>query len=136
MDDINTQIKFVQLRAQGWSFARISEQIKVSKPTLINWSRKFRFDIQNLRAIEFESLRDTLLTSVEARTRKLGEQLQIIESELAKRNLSELSTGQLFALAAALRRQIQRETGDMQFTSPLKEIPNDEYHEQVQDWKP
>ena len=45
MKDAQTQQQFVLLRAEGRSFNRIAEELNVSKPTLINWSRKFQFDI-------------------------------------------------------------------------------------------
>jgi transposase-like protein len=136
MNDIEMQQHFILARSQGKSFARIAENLGVSKPTLIKWSRKFRFEIQNLRAIEREHLCDVLIANAEQRARKLGDQLKAVESELATRDLSELTTSRLYSLADSLRRQVVRETGDMQFTLPLKEIPNDEYHEQVQDWNP
>ena len=136
MHDLQIQQRFVHLRSQGWSFARIAEDIKVSRPTLINWSRKFQFEIQNLRAIELEALQEQLIATREVRARALGDQLRQVEQELKKRDLTELPTGRLFSLADSLRTQILRETGQMQFTSPLKEIPDEEYHEQAQNWKP
>ena len=39
-------------------------------------------------------------------------------------------------LAESLRRQVLHKTGAMQFTAPLKEIPNNEYCEHAQDWNP
>ena len=136
MHDVQVQQRFVQLRSQGWSFVRIATELNVSKPILINWSRKFQFEIQNLRAIELEALQEQLLTTREARARALGDQLRKVELELKKRDVAELSTSRLFTLADSLRQQILRETGQMQFTTPLRDIPNEEYHEQVQDWKP
>ena len=65
MNDIETQQRFICLRAQGWSFARITDEIKISKLTLINWSRKFQFDIQNQRAINIEALQDKWLSNRE-----------------------------------------------------------------------
>ena len=35
-----------------------------------------------------------------------------------------------------LRRQILRETGEIEFTTSTRGLPEDEYHEQVQDWNP
>src|SRR5436190_357051 len=134
MNDIETQQRFVSLRAEGWSFARIAEEIKVSKPTLINWSRKFQFDIQNQRAINIEALQEKWLSNREARVEVLGKQLHQVETELAKRDPTTLSTHHLFTLAESLRRQIKRETGPIEFTTPVSEIPNDEYHDHVQDW--
>ncbi len=136
MNDVEKQQRFVFLRAEGWSFARIAQDLDVSKPTLINWSRKFQFDIQNQRAILLEHLKEKWLSSLDLRVNALGEQLRKIEAELAKREISGLTTGQLFSLATALRRQIKSEIGPMTFTTPISDIPNDEYHEQVQDWTP
>ena len=134
MKDQETQQRFIQLRAQGWTYLRIAQELNVSKGTLINWSRKFQFEIQNQRAIELEALRDELLASREARARALGATLKEVRAELATRDLASVSTGRLFALEASLCRQILQETGELRFTAPLKEIPNDEYHEHVQDW--
>lgn len=136
MNDLETQQRFVFLRAEGWSFARIAEDLKVSKPTLINWSRKFQFDIKNQRAIRTEALREKWLSTCDLRVNALGKQLQEVETELARRDLADLSTSRLFGLAHALRRQIQQETGPVEFTTPVSKIPADEYHEQVQDWTP
>ena len=136
MKDVETQQRFVLLRSQGWSFARIATELNVAKGTLINWSRKFQFEITNQRAIELEALQEQLVATREIRARACGEQLKRIEAELAQRDLSELSTSRLFALARLLRRDILHETGPLQFTSQINEIPQNEYHEQVQDWTP
>ncbi len=113
-----------------------ADKLQISKPTLINWSRKFQFDIQNQRAIVAESLREKWLSTRDTRVNALGEQLRKLEAELAKRDLTTLSTRQLFALVDSIRRQILTETGPMQFTTPVSEIPHDEFHPEVQDWKP
>ena len=49
MKDQETVNKFTELRAQGWSFARIATELGVAKSTLTEWSRKFRFEIFSLR---------------------------------------------------------------------------------------
>ena len=136
MLDAEIQQRFIALRSQGWSFARIAKELNVCKQTLINWSRKFQFQIQNLRAIELEALQHQLLDSQEIRLRALADQLRRAEAELAKRDLADIPTGRLYSLVDSLRRQILQETGRMQFTTPLNEIPNDEFREQVQDWTP
>jgi hypothetical protein len=134
MHDDKTVQRFIELRSQGWPFARIATELNVSKPTLINWSRKHQFPIHNLRAVELEALADKWLSSVSDRLNSLGEQLQKVEAELATRDITALSTPQLYAMARNLRRQIQQIAGPVQFTSPVREIPEDEYHDQVQDW--
>ncbi len=135
MHDEKTVERFIELRSQGWPFARIATELNVSKPTLINWSRKHQFQIQNLRAVELEALADKWLSSVSDRLNSLGEQLRKVEAELATRDLKALSTPQLYSTARNLRRQILQTAGPVQFTSPVRDIPDDEYHDQVQDWK-
>jgi hypothetical protein len=136
MNDIEKQQRFVFLRAEGWSFARIAEDLQISKPTLINWSRKLQFEIQNQRAILREHLQEKWLSSVDLRVSTLGEQLRKVETELAKRDIAALTTGQLFSLVESLRRRIKRELGPMTFTIPVSQIPNEEFVDAVQDWKP
>ena len=137
MHDEKTIQRFIELRSQGWPFARLSAELNVSKPTLINWSRKHQFHIQNLRAIELEALADKWLCSVSERLNHLGAQLQEVEAELAGRDLKDLSTNQLHSLARNLRRQMEQAAGagPVRFTSPVRKIPDDEYHDQVQDWQ-
>jgi len=135
MHDEQTGQRFIELRSQGWPFARIATELKVSKPTLINWSRKHQFQIQNLRAVELEAVADQWLSSVSDRLNSLGRQLHKVEAELATRDIKALSTPQLYAIARNLRRQIQQTAGPVQFTSPVRDIPDEEYHDQIQDWK-
>ncbi len=134
MYDEKTVQRFIELRAQGWAYARLKTELNISKPTLIAWSRKYQFQIQNLKAIELEALADQWLASVQHRVQALGEQLCKVETELAKREVGELTTPQLHTLARSLRRQIEQATGTVRFTTPVSEIPADEYHDQVQDW--
>lgn len=120
--------------AGGWTYARLVTELNVTKPTLIAWSRKHQFQIQNLKAIELESLAERWLASVQDRVSLLGEQLRKVEAEVAGRTMGDLTTPQLCALARSLRRQIEQATGKVQFTTSVAEIPGDEYHDQVQDW--
>ena len=135
MHDENTVQRFIELRAQGWSYARLMTELNVTKPTLIAWSRKHQFQLQNLKAIELEALGEKWLASTADRVNRLGEQLLKVEGELSQRNLGDLTTLQLYTLALSLRRQIEQATGPTGFTVPLNEIPAAEYHEQVQDWQ-
>jgi hypothetical protein len=67
---------------------------------------------------------------------KLGVQLKAAETELAKRDLTTLSTGRLLTHVESLRRQLHREAGPMQFVSTVDAIPEDEYADRIQVWKP
>ena len=136
MKSTEVQQRFITLRSQGWSFARIAEELQMSKTTLIEWSRRFQFEINNLKAIETEALQQRYLVSREEQLRALSEQLRKVETELGQRDLATVSTPRLFSLAVALRSELQRASGSMQFSSSIRDIPNEEYHEEAQDWNP
>src|SRR5690349_6557733 len=136
MHDDKTVQRFIDLRVQGWPFARIAAELNVSKPTLIAWSRKHQHTIANLVAIEREERLNQLLATSEERLRQLGEQLRAAEAELAKRDLTTLSTGRLLTHLESLRRQLRREAGPMQFVSTVDAIPEEEYADRIQVWKP
>ncbi len=136
MHSPETRQKFVERRAQGWSLVRITAELGVARSTLIEWSRQLRFEIQNQLAIELDDLRDRLLGPRSARAAGLAEKLAHVENELRKRDLATLSTQRLFSLSLALRREIERETEGVHFVTPVKDIPDAEYIEQVQEWKP
>ena len=136
MHDDKTVQRFIDLRVQGWSFARLAAELNVSKPTLIAWSRKHQHTIANLAAIEREERLNQLLATSEERLRQLAEQLRAAEFELARRDLTTLSTGRLLSHLESLRRQVRREAGPMQFVSTVDAIPEEEYADRIQVWKP
>ena len=136
MKDQETVEKFIELRAQGWSFVRIAAELGVAKSTLTEWSRKFRFEIHNRRALVLDDLQDRVLGTVQSRVAGLADQLSKVQSELRQRGLGEVSTPQLYSMAASLRRQIERETGPIRLVTPTNAIPREEYVEEVQEWNP
>ena len=136
MHDDKTVQRFIDLRVQGWSFARLAAELNVSKPTLIAWSRKHQHTIANLVAIEREERLNQLLATSEERLRRLGAELRVAEAELAKRDLASLSTGRLLTHIESLRRQVRREAGPLQFVSTVDVIPEEEYADRIQVWKP
>ena len=135
MKDTHVHDRFIELRASGWSFARIAAELHVSKQTLIDWSRTYQFAIQNLRAVELEALQEKYLKSRETRLQSLGTQLEQLEQELATRKLSDIPTARLVTLVAALRREVAQETTSPQFSSPSNEIPSDEKVYSAHDWR-
>ena len=131
-----TRLKFVELRARGWSFVRLATELGVAKSTLVEWSRQLRFELQNQSAIELDDLKNRLLGPRMHRAAGLAEKLAAVEAELRKRDLSSVSTQGLYVLSASLQRQIETQIGDVSFVAPVNTIPRDEYVEEVQQWKP
>lgn len=52
----NEKKRFIELRAKGLSYDKISKELEISKPTLIKWNDELKNEIANLRYFEFESI--------------------------------------------------------------------------------
>ena len=98
----------MELRAQGLPLAKIADEINVSKPTLINWDKEFKEEIDNLRAMELEALYDKYDLSTRKKVEFFGDVLSRIQRELETRDLSSVSTEKLFAMYAHFYREAQR----------------------------
>jgi len=134
MKDQETIQQFIQLRAQGISFARIATKLGVAKSTLILWSREHQHLIQNLRTIEWEDFVDQTLTSKKERLQALSEQLRRLETEFASRDIASIPTPQIQTMAERLRRRLDRECGDTRFSAGVELARDDETRQAIQDW--
>ncbi len=108
MHSTDTKSRFIELRAQGWSLARIAAHLDVSKRTLVDWNQHAQAEIRALKAVELEALQEKLLASHEAELTQLNAHLQRVEQELAVRTFKGVSTENLYRLAAQLRRQLRQ----------------------------
>ena len=135
MTDQETIARFIFMRSQGWSFNRITLEIKVSKPTLIKWSRQHQFEIQNLRATETEGLAERIFGERHQRWEALAKQLKRLEDEIETRDLEEIPASRLHGLAARLRAEINREIGNVHFSETTKQIPSEEFIIDKHEWQ-
>src|SRR5437879_964147 len=108
MHTADTQEKFIELRAQGWTLGHISTELCVSKRTLVSWNREFAKDIKDVRAMELGLLKERVAASREEELASLTSLQKDIADELANRTLKFIETEKLFRLSVDLRRQIQR----------------------------
>lgn len=66
MKDLSVKNSFVELRANGWSFDRISKKLNVSKPTLIKWQNEMEDDIEEIKNTNLEAIKERYkLTEIE-----------------------------------------------------------------------
>ena len=90
--------QFVELRAKGYSYARIAKRLRVSKGTLANWSQELEAEIASYKAMELEALLEEFFVLKEGRIRILGEQVKALRAELKKRDFSDVPTDKLLDL--------------------------------------
>ena len=120
MLDEGKRRRFVELRGQGVSYVKISEEIGVCKNTLIAWSKKYLHEIGNVKAMELESIREEYLLGREHRMRVMGTQLNEISQELLKRDLGDVATWRLFDMQQKLVREIDKGAEEMVFSEETR----------------
>ncbi|RKQ17494.1 helix-turn-helix domain-containing protein [Ureibacillus endophyticus] len=96
MKNNETRQKFIEMRAKGISFDKIAKELKVAKSTLIEWSKTYLTEIENLKAIEMEALQEQFYLTKTERIKLLGEIVERFRKEIEKRNLSDIPTDKLF----------------------------------------
>ena len=111
MHSIETVNQFLNLRAQGWSFARITDHLHVSKPTLLDWSHKHQSQIDSMKAACEHSAQENLQLSREQELERLNMFHNALRQKLVSRSLKTISTEQIETLANELHLQIQRVRG-------------------------
>ena len=111
MKDLSVKNSFVELRANGWSFDRISKKLNVSKPTLIKWQSELKNEIEETKNTNLEAIKEKYrLTEIEM-TRSFGKLVKKVLTELFKRDLSKVSTDKLANLYLRMSDQLNEKVG-------------------------
>ena len=107
MHSTETINQFLNLRVQGWSFARIVDQLHVSKPTLLDWSHKHRSELESMKASQERSIQEAAQASRARQLELLTLFRTTLRQELIKRTLQNLSQAEIEALATDIEHQIE-----------------------------
>jgi len=108
---IEQKEKFIQLRAKGFSYNKIAEELEVSKNTLLKWNGELLEEVQEAQFHEF----DNLLNEYQVHRTKRFEQncklLKACYAEVEKKidNLEKLSVPELQKLVEQLEKKIEAE---------------------------
>jgi hypothetical protein len=109
METLEIKNRFIELRAKGFSFDKISKQLGKAKQTLIDWNKEFNQEILNLKALEIEVLNEKYFLTKEKRIETFGILLNNLKSEIIKRDLRDIPTDKLLDLFLKYSNQIQKE---------------------------
>jgi hypothetical protein len=91
--------RFIMLRAEGRSFANISDILGVSKPTLVAWARELEMEITNAKSLRLDELFETYYVGKLKRIEAFGKRLEAILTELDTRDLKDVPTPMLLSMA-------------------------------------
>lgn len=75
------QEQFIDLRASSLSYDKIAKQQKISKPTLIKWTKQFENDNANIRTVNMTALYEQYKISKQHKLEIWAEQLQTNPTE-------------------------------------------------------
>lgn len=115
MKNIQVKEKFIQLRAQGLSFERISKEIGISKPTLIKWNRECSDAVANLLFFNIESMLEQYRLLKGFRIEALAQVFKKSLEELVKRNFENIPTEELISLMFTLEAKLKTELSGIKF---------------------
>jgi len=101
------QKDFLLLRADGVSFDKIAKEIKISKPTLIQWSKKFADEINDLQFESLIAIKEEYSFSKKAKYKQLLEHLNKIDDGITNADLSETSIKDLMHVRNDIATQLQ-----------------------------
>ena len=123
MHGTDTKSQFIELRAKGWSLARIAAHINVSPRTLVDWNRQAQAEIRVLRSLELEALQEKILATHEQELTSLVQHLKRLEEELATRQLNRMETKDLYRLSALVRAEIRKQRLEPELVEPAAAAP-------------
>jgi len=119
------QEKFLIMRfVEGKSFKTISDELDVSKQTLVNWNKELKDEIEDLENAEKEELIEKYKSTKKARLDNFLLLHEKIKEELEKRDFSNVSFKVLFEKLLDTERILNNNLSIKQATGEI--IPFDE----------
>ena len=112
-----TKEEFIELRAKGYSLAKIAQDISVSKRTLIDWSKELEEEIANRKAVELEALYEKHYMLKEHRIELFGGLLSKLKDELSTRDLYTVPTDKLVDMLMKCSNHLRDEFTEMALKS-------------------
>lgn len=120
---LEEQEKFIELRAQGMSFEKISKELNISKPVLLKWNGEFLERIKEAQFFELENIVEkySLMRAkrFEVHSKLLSSALKELQERAENNKLKTLSTEKLFELVEELEQRIEKDTSRQLLSIPV-----------------
>jgi transcriptional regulator len=85
------QQQFLVLRANGNTFDNIATELKVTKQTLLNWSKIYEDEINDLKYLAMLELKEKYRYSQKTKYETLLKQIEKVDDAILKKDLSKAS---------------------------------------------
>ena len=110
-----TELKhdFIELRAKGYSYRKISKKLDVSIGTLSSWRQELEGEIATLKAEELDALYERYYMTKQKKITQLGRQLKAMQKELRSRDYSDIPTEKLLDMQLKVYQALEEEKVDI-----------------------
>lgn len=96
--ETDKRIKFIEYMARGYSRRAVAKEIGINKDTACKWAKELDAEIAEVKRDLLSDAYAQYGLSKASRISRLGETINRLDEELAKRDLSEVSTDKLLDL--------------------------------------
>ena len=115
--------KFIELRGTlEMSLDKCTEELKVSKPTLLKWEKELTESITDLEKAKFSLLIDSLELGMSSRLERLKELNEAMMNEIKQRDLQEIPSEKLIRLYLDCEGKIESIIDKNNFKSSLTQV--------------
>lgn len=125
MENIETnqqkKMRFIELRANGYSLRRCAKELGVGKGTACNWAHELAREIGRARAVEWEALMEQYGMLKEARIEFLATQLDTIRKELDERGLSDVPTAKILEAQLTYFKELMAEAVEIELPREVED---------------
>lgn len=101
------QNKFLAFRAEGKSYDVIAKELRISKPTLIQWSKLFEAEIKDLQFESYLAIKQTYACNTKAKYEMTLKQLNKIDDAILNADLASSNIKDLFTIKNSLLFQVE-----------------------------
>ena len=98
LKDQETRQKFIKLRAEGLSFAKIAQELDISKATCSEWQKQYEKNIAKLQKDQLEELYRSYGMLKSQRIASLGSTLQKIDNAIQEADFSSVDPAKLLEI--------------------------------------
>src|SRR5688572_12755142 len=125
MHSTETRQKFIILRAKNRGLCGIAEELNISPGTAYTWDSLFQDEIAQLRAMEIEAIRESVLPNYQQELGYLADELKRVQAELRERDYGYVNTDQLYWYQGHLLSRIDKKCPPIPRPKPADPGPSD-----------
>lgn len=108
MKELEDRKRFIDMRSDDMSLAKIAQKLHVSRQTLANWEKVHEEEIWRLQSMKLDALEEEFSIKRLGRIELYGTMLRRVKEELERRDLSDVQTAKLFDLQLKLIPELKK----------------------------